>query len=64
MRPLTAEEAKNGLGELMGLVRARPLVVANDGHPVVVVMAVDGFGGLNAIEEENARPVAAALHKP
>lgn len=51
MRTLTAKEAKYGFGRLIDLARAEPLIVAKHGRPVVVVMAIEEFGRLKAIEE-------------
>lgn len=51
MLTLTAKEAKYGFGRLVDLARAEPVIVAKHGRPVVVVMAIEEFGRLKAIEE-------------
>ena len=50
MQALTAKDAKNGFGRLMDLARAEPVAVAKHGRPVVVVMAVEEFERLKALE--------------
>jgi prevent-host-death family protein len=51
MLTLTAKEAKYGFGRLVDLARAEPVIVAKHGRPVVVVMAIEEFRRLKAIEE-------------
>ncbi len=50
MQTLTAKDAKYGFGRLIGLARAEPVTVAKHGHPLVVVMAVEEFDRLKALE--------------
>ena len=50
METLTANDAKYGFGRLIDLVRAEPVVVARDGRPVVVVMAVEEYKRLMFFE--------------
>jgi prevent-host-death family protein len=50
MQTLTAKEAKYGFGRLIDLARAEPVIVAKHGRPVVVVMAVETFERLTALE--------------
>lgn len=56
MKTLTAKDAKYGFGRLIDLARAEPVAVAKHGRPVVVVMAVEEFERLKALDD----PVAAA----
>ncbi len=51
MQTLTATDAKYGFGRLMDLARTEPVAVAKHGRPVVVVMAVEEFERLKALEE-------------
>ncbi|MDN3568612.1 type II toxin-antitoxin system Phd/YefM family antitoxin [Paeniroseomonas aquatica] len=51
MLTLTAKEAKYGFGRLIDLARAEPVIVAKHGRPVVVVMAIEEFGRLKAIDD-------------
>jgi len=50
MKTLTAKEAKSRFGRLLDLARAEPVAVTKHGLPVVVVMSVDAFDQLNALE--------------
>lgn len=50
MRTLTAKDAKYGFGRLIDLARAEPVAVAKHGRPVIVVMAVEEFERLKALE--------------
>ena len=50
MKTLTAKDAKYGFGRLIHLARAGPVAVAKHGRPVVVVMAVEEFERLKALE--------------
>ena len=50
MKTLTAKDAKCGVGRLIDLARAEPVAVAKHGRPVVVVMAVEEFERLKALE--------------
>lgn len=55
MRSLSAREAKYGFGRLIDLARAAPVAVAKHGRPVVVVVAVEEFERLKALDnDENA----------
>lgn len=51
MKILTAKDAKYGFGRLIDLARAEPVAVAKHGRPVVVVMAVEEFDRLKALEQ-------------
>lgn len=50
MRTLTAKDAKYGFGRLIDLARAEPIAVAKHGRPVVVVLSVEEFERLNALD--------------
>ena len=50
MRTLSAKDAKYGFGRLIDLARAEPVAVAKHGRPVIVVMAVEEFERLKALE--------------
>jgi prevent-host-death family protein len=50
MKTLTAKDAKYGFGRLIDLARAEPVLIAKHGRPVVVVMAVEEFERLKALE--------------
>jgi prevent-host-death family protein len=52
MKTLTAKDAKYGFGRLIDLARAEPVAVAKHGRPVVVVMAVEEFERLKALEPQ------------
>ncbi len=49
----TAKDAKYGFGRLIDLARARLVAVAKHGRPVVVVMAVEKFERLKALDSAN-----------
>ena len=50
MQTLSAKDAKYGFGRLIDLARAEPVAVAKHGRPVVVVMAVEEFERLSALD--------------
>jgi prevent-host-death family protein len=54
MKTLTAKDAKYGFGRLIDLARAEPVAVAKHGRPVVVVMAVEEYERLKALDKINA----------
>lgn len=60
MKTLTAKDAKYGFGRLIDLARAEPVAVAKHGRPVVVVLSVEEFERLNALDV----PAAASDPKP
>ena len=53
MKSISAREAKYGFGRLIDLARAEPVTVAKHGRPFVVVMAVEEFERLKALEERS-----------
>lgn len=63
MKTLTAKDAKYGFGRLIDLARAEPVAVAKHGRPVVVVMAVEEYERLKALDETVAAPARAKRAK-
>lgn len=62
METLSAKDAKYCFGRLIDLARAEPVAVAKHGRPVVVVLAVEEYERLKAVEavEAGAAPKAPA----
>ena len=58
MKALTTKDAKCGFGRLIDLARAKSVAVAKHGHPVAVVMAVEDFERLQALESPATAPAA------
>jgi prevent-host-death family protein len=54
MKTLSAREAKYNFGRLIDSARAEPVVVEKHGRPVVVVLSVEEYERLKAIESEKA----------
>lgn len=54
MTTLSAREAKYNFGRLIDAARAAPVVVEKHGRPVVVVLSVEEYERLKAIELEKA----------
>jgi prevent-host-death family protein len=50
MQTLSAKNAKYGFGRLIDLARAEPVAVAKHGRTVVVVLAIEEYERLKAIE--------------
>jgi len=50
MQILSAKDAKYGFGRLIDLARADPVAVAKHGRPVVVVMAIEEYQRLKALD--------------
>ena len=55
MRTLSAKDAKYGFGRLIDFARAAPITVAKHGRPVVVVLSVEEYERLKALEGVSAR---------
>lgn len=53
MLSMSAKDAKYGFGRLIDLARSEPVVVEKHGRPVIVVMAVEEFERLKAVESEH-----------
>ena len=58
MRSMSARDAKNAFGRLIGLARAEPIAIEKYGRSVVVVMAVEEFERLNSKTKNQAVRVA------
>ena len=56
MRTLSAKDAKDGFGRLIDLARAAPVTVAKYGRPVVVVLSVEEYERLKALDAPGTRP--------
>lgn len=54
MKNMSARNAKYGFGQFIDLARAELVTIAKHGRPFVVVMAVEEFERLKALEERNA----------
>ena len=50
MQTLSAKDAKYGFGRLIDLARAEPVAVAKHGRPVVVVLSVEEYERLKALD--------------
>jgi prevent-host-death family protein len=50
MRTFTSADAKNNFGELIDLARAAPVGITKYDRPVVVVLAVEEFKRLKALD--------------
>ena len=56
MQTLTAKDAKYGFGRLIDLARAAPVTVTKHGRPVVVVLSVEEYERLKALDTPETRP--------
>ncbi len=54
MRTLSAKDVKYGFGRLVDLSRAEPIAVTKHGRPVVVVLSVEEYEWLKALESVRA----------
>jgi len=59
MQTQSAKDAKYNFGRLIDTARAEPVVIEKHGRPVVVVLAIEEYQRLVAIEADHA-PVSAA----
>jgi len=48
---MAAKAAKDGFGELLDTARHEPVTIARNGRPVAVVLSVDEFERLKALED-------------
>lgn len=55
MKTLSAKDAKYGFGRLIDLAPVEPVAVAKHGRTVVVVLAVEEYERLKAVEVGAAR---------
>lgn len=57
MKTIAAKDAKNGFGLLVDTARAEPVIIEKHGRPVIVVLAVEEYERLKALESDRpARP--------
>ena len=54
MQILSAKDAKYSFGRLIDLARAKPVVVTKHGRPVIVVLSVEEYERLKALESASA----------
>ena len=57
MKTLTEKDAKYGFGRLIDLACAEPVTIAKHGYPVVVVMVVEKFERLKALDAPVTAPM-------
>lgn len=62
MHTQSAKDAKYHFGRLIDTARAEPVVIEKHGRPVVVVLAIEEYQRLVAIEASHAPVVGAAAH--
>jgi len=58
MQTVSAKEAKYNFGRLIDTARAQPVTVEKHGRAVVVVLAIEEYERLKAIEADGAAPQA------
>jgi prevent-host-death family protein len=58
MRTFTAAEAKNKFGEMVDMARSAPVAITKYDRPVLVVMAVEEFERLQALDDGNEGDLA------
>lgn len=63
MQTVSAKEAKYNFGRLIDTARAQPVTVEKYGRPVVVVLAVEEYERLKAIEADRVAPEALGHNK-
>ena len=56
MGTLSAKDAKYGFGRLIDLACAKPVAVAKHGRPVVVVLSVEEYERLKALDTPGRPP--------
>lgn len=56
MQILTAKDAKYGFGRLIDLARAEPVAVVKHGRTVVVVLAIEEYERLTALDKSGISP--------
>ena len=54
MNSISARKAKDSFGRLIDTARAGPVVIEKHGRPVVVVLAVEEYERLKAIESKKS----------
>ena len=63
MKTLNATDAKYSFGRLIDLARAEPVAVAQHGRPVVVMVAVEEYERLRALDMGTNRRGTAARRR-
>ena len=56
MRTLSAKDAKYGFGRLIDLTRASPFTVTKRGRAAVLVLSVEEYEPLKALDTPETRP--------
>ncbi len=56
MKTMSARDAKHQFGLLIDTARAEPVVIEKHGRPVVVVIAIEEFERLKALESADRLP--------
>ena len=51
MKTFAASEAKNGFGRLLDTARREPVTIEKKGRPVAVVLAIEEYERLEALED-------------
>ena len=54
MKAMSARDAKHQFGLLIATARAEPVVIEKHGRPVVVVVAVEEFKRLKALDDTSS----------
>ncbi len=55
MKSMSAKDAKNGFGHLLDTARAEPVTIEKHGRAVVVVIAIEEYRRLIALDEGHAQ---------
>ena len=63
MRTMAAREAKDKFGALLDAARREPVTIARNGRPVVVVLSIEDYEQLEALEDACWAERAAAAER-
>ncbi|MGH6899398.1 MAG: type II toxin-antitoxin system Phd/YefM family antitoxin [Geminicoccaceae bacterium] len=63
MRTMAAKEAKDKFGALLDAARREPVTIARKGRPVVVVLSIEDYERLEALEDAYWAERAAAAEQ-
>lgn len=55
MQHMSARDAKNAFGKLIDIARAEPVAIEKHGRPVVVVLSLESYEQLRALEPTQVR---------
>ena len=55
MKQLSSKDAKNGFGRLLDTARAEPVTIQKHGRPFVVVLSVEEYERLKALDNKIAQ---------